>query len=115
MGALRRAGRSTATSPNELLKEAETDLAALAGLPREIRAKVKAGIADLTRIRDAIEATIASLTGSAQATLASLQDLATQDAAAAAAEVPQASSTVLPSRAPAGQAADPAQTPSFGA
>ena len=63
-------------TPTELLREAETDLAALAGLPGEIRAKVKAGVAELSRIRDAIDATIASLTGSAGATLTSLQALA---------------------------------------
>ena len=71
-------------SPTELLKDAEADLASLAGLPGEIRAKVKAGIAELTRIRDAVETTIATLTGGAQATLTSLQSLATQDAATAA-------------------------------
>lgn len=64
-------------TPTELLREAETDLAALANLPGEIRAKVKAGVAELTRIRDAIDATIAGLTGSAGATLTSLQALAT--------------------------------------
>ena len=63
-------------TPTELLREAETDLAALAGLPGEIRAKVKAGVAELSRIRDAIDATIAGLTGSAGATLTSLQALA---------------------------------------
>ena len=62
--------------PTDILKEAEADLASLAGLPGEIRAKVKAGVAELTRIRDAIDATIASLTGSAQVALASLEAMA---------------------------------------
>jgi hypothetical protein len=62
--------------PTDILKEAEADLASLAGLPAEIRAKVKAGVAELTRIRDAIDATIASLTGSAQVALASLEAMA---------------------------------------
>ena len=63
-------------SPTDILKEVEADLASLAGLPAEIRAKVKAGAAELTRIRDAMDATIAALTGSAQAALASLEAMA---------------------------------------
>ena len=63
-------------TPTDILREAETDLAALANLPGEIRAKVKAGVAELTRIRDAIDATLADLTGHARATLASLDALA---------------------------------------
>jgi Tfp pilus assembly protein PilN len=100
--ALARAGRAGDASarrhedrsmtPTELLREAETDLAALAGLPGEIRAKVRAGVAELTRIRDAIDATIASLTGSAGATLASLQALAA-DAQSAEADKPAPAGT----------------------
>ncbi len=63
-------------SPTDILKEVEADLASLAGLPAEIRAKVKAGAAELTRIRDAIDATIATLTGSAQSALTSLEAMA---------------------------------------
>ena len=63
-------------TPSDILREAETDLAALANLPGEIRAKVKAGVAELTRIRDAIDATLAALTGGARATLASLEAVA---------------------------------------
>lgn len=72
-------------TPTDILREAETDLAALANLPGEIRAKVKAGVAELTRIRDAIDATLADLTGRARATLASLDALARVPEEAAAA------------------------------
>ncbi len=73
--------------PTDILKEAEADLASLAGLPGEIRAKVKAGVAELTRIRDAVDATIAALTGSAQSALASLEARAASAAGQAPAQV----------------------------
>ena len=91
-------------TPTDILREAETDLAALANLPGEIRAKVKAGVAELTRIRDAIDATLADLTGHARATLASLDVLTRTpeaDAASPAETVPGAAT-------PATAAAEPA-------
>ncbi len=60
----------------DILREAETDLADLAGLPGAIRDTVKAGVAELKRLRDAIDAEIARLTGGAKATLDALQALA---------------------------------------
>lgn len=57
----------------DILREAETDLAELAGLPGAIRDKVKAGVAELTSLRDAIDAEIARHIGNAKATLESLR------------------------------------------
>ena len=76
-------------TPSDILREAETDLAALANLPGEIRAKVKAGVAELTRIRDAIDATLAALTGSARATLSSLEAMARTPEAEAGPDGPE--------------------------
>lgn len=84
----------------DVLREAEADLAALAGLPGEIRAKVKAGLAELGRLRDEIDAAIAAMTGRATATLASLHAMASVEALAPGdapppnPEAPAASSTV---------------------
>lgn len=64
----------------DFLREAETDLAELAGLPGAIRDKVKAGVTELKRLRNAIDAEIAHLTGGAKATLESLQALAPTEA-----------------------------------
>lgn len=89
-------------TPTDILREAETDLAALANLPGEIRAKVKAGVAELTRIRDAIDATLADLTGHARATLASLDAVARRPEA----EATGAAETVPGAATPAG--AEPA-------
>lgn len=60
----------------DILREAEADLAELAGLPGAIRDKVKAGVAELKRLRDAVDTEITRLTGGAKATLESLQALA---------------------------------------
>lgn len=70
-------------TPTDILREAEADLAALANLPGEIRARVKAGLAELTRLRDAIDAEVAALTGHARDTLASLQAMASVEGRAA--------------------------------
>ena len=96
-------------TPTDILREAETDLAALANLPGEIRAKVKAGVAELTRIRDAIDATLADLTGRARATLASLDVLTRTpeaDAASPAETVPGAATPAVAE--PAAAETDPA-------
>ena len=96
-------------TPTDILREAETDLAALANLPGEIRAKVKAGVAELTRIRDAIDTTLADLTGHARATLASLDALARTpeaDAASPSEAVPGAATPVVAE--PAAAEPDPA-------
>lgn len=87
----------------DFLREAETDLAALAGLPGAIRDKVKAGVAELRRLRDAIDAEIARLTGDAEVTLASLKALAPAVGSDAAA--PAAGSPPLPPAAEADKAA----------
>ncbi len=100
--------------PTDILKEAEADLASLAGLPAEIRAKVKAGVAELTRIRDAVDATIASLTGSAQAALASLEAMAASAAGQAPAQVDAAQPDPAATLADAAQAAEQPATASFG-
>ncbi len=82
MRALCRAGtRSKIISLNDILKEAEADIASFGGLSGEIRTKVKDGVAELTKIRDDIVATIAAVTGSARSALASLQEAASQAAA----------------------------------
>lgn len=101
--------------PTDILKEAEADLASLAGLPAEIRAKVKAGVAELTRIRDAVDATIAALTGNAQAALASLEAMAASAAGQAPAQVDAAQPDPAATLAGAAQA-DPLApaTASFG-
>lgn len=59
----------------DILREAETDLAELARLPGAIRDKVKAGVAELKKLHDAIDAELARLVGGAAATLDSLQAL----------------------------------------
>lgn len=83
-------------TPTDILREAESDLAALTNLPGEIRAKVKAGVAELTRIRDAVDALIASLTGGARTTLASLETLAAEPAAEPAVAGPDAGAAATP-------------------
>ena len=96
-------------TPTDILREAETDLAALANLPGEIRAKVKAGVAELTRIRDAIDATLADLTGRARATLASLDVLTRTPEAAAASPAETVPGAATPAVAePAAAETDPA-------
>lgn len=90
---------------SDMLHEAEADLAALAGLPGEIRARVKAGLAELQRLRDAIDAAIAGLTARASATLASLQAMAAAEGRAAAETLPDpAPAAVLPAVPEAGAA-----------
>ncbi len=70
------------------LREVEADLAALASMPGEIRAKIKAGLAELTRLRDAIDVSIGGVTGRARATLDAIEALATADQKLAAAAQP---------------------------
>lgn len=85
----------------DFLREAEADLAALAGLPGEIRAKVKAGLAELQHLRDEIDAAIAAMTGRATATLSSLRAMASAEASApGAAEAPAPGPTVEAPPAP---------------
>ena len=92
----------------DLLHEAEPDLADLAGLPGAIRDKVKAGVAELRRLRDAVDVEIARLTGGAQATLASLQALATTEP-----EAVGTSASKLPSGDPLTPPADVASPPAL--
>ena len=62
-------------SSTNLLSEIEADLATLASLPGEIRAKVKAGVTELTNLRDAIDTSIAGVTGHARTTLTAIEGL----------------------------------------
>ena len=75
-GGFRMPARGRRMSSTDTLSEIESDLATLASLPGEIRAKVKAGVADLTRLRDSIDTAIAGVTSHARSTLQSIEGLA---------------------------------------
>lgn len=91
--------------PSDFLRQTETELADLAGLPGAIRDRVKAGVAELGRLRDAIDAEIARLTGGARATLASLQALGTIE--------PEAGETAAANGDPTPPAGDVASPPTL--
>ena len=69
-------------APTDMLKAAEADLVALVALPGDIRAKVKAGVAELTQIRDQIDALITAEKTRAADALAKLKAVAAEAEAA---------------------------------